>query len=457
MRKISKISLVAAVAVAGFSTANAQPLEEAIKNVDVSGSVVYRYDNIDDSKGFNASFADAITSMNATEYKEFQELTGLDGVGQGQAAGKLGIDRDKDRTDTNRYKVGLNLSSKVNDYVKFNSRFIIGSNTSFASLGAKKDNNNAGATADGDADANVTLSNAYFGFTAIPNTVVNVGKQGLTTPYTVAVDINGNEQNGTGILALSTFGPITAGAGYFNNQNIDTNIPNANGTPGLLGSVVRVGASSLGINGGEDLYVATVQGDLDFVKLESWYLGMQDTFNSYTLAATSKIDLAENAKIGLEARYVNLKLDNEVASDDDRKNSMFRLAVDGKVSIVNARLAYTQTGKHGGITAVDQDAKNASLGWFLTSNGVPDAKYWQAALGADILDNLNFTAHYGNLKTDLDNSPYDLKLQEVYGQLTYKMSKNLSTYLRYGQFEEKVNGDKSVDQDAGRIQVAYTF
>lgn len=32
MRKISKISLVAAVAVAGFSTANAQPLEEAIKN-----------------------------------------------------------------------------------------------------------------------------------------------------------------------------------------------------------------------------------------------------------------------------------------------------------------------------------------------------------------------------------------------------------------------------------------
>ncbi len=45
------------------------------------------------------------------------------------------------------------------------------------------------------------------------------------------------------------------------------------------------------------MYVATVQGDLDFVKLEAWYLGLQDTFNSYTLAATSNIDLAENAKI----------------------------------------------------------------------------------------------------------------------------------------------------------------
>jgi ACT domain-containing protein len=48
MKKIAKLSLVAAVAVAGFTTANAQPLEEAIKNVDVSGSVVYRYNDYND-------------------------------------------------------------------------------------------------------------------------------------------------------------------------------------------------------------------------------------------------------------------------------------------------------------------------------------------------------------------------------------------------------------------------
>ena len=90
MRKISKISLVAAVAVAGFSTANAQPLEEAIKNVDVSGSVVYRYDNF-----HNKEKEDAIN----------------------------GVTSGRQNTDANRYKIGLNLSSKVNDYVKFNSRF----------------------------------------------------------------------------------------------------------------------------------------------------------------------------------------------------------------------------------------------------------------------------------------------------------------------------------------------
>src|SRR5574344_1770347 len=174
MRKISKLSLVAAVAVAGFSTANAQPLEEAIKNVDVSGSVVYRYDNFDDSEG------------NAT------------------------------RTDLNRYKIGLNLSSKVNDYVKFNSRFIVGDKNTYgwADTNAKRDGG-----ADGSAD--VSLSQAYFGFTAIPNTVINIGQEGLTTPYTVAVDINGNEQTGTGILALTTVGPVTGGLGYFNNTNLD--------------------------------------------------------------------------------------------------------------------------------------------------------------------------------------------------------------------------------------------
>ncbi|MFY9105632.1 major outer membrane protein [Aliarcobacter cryaerophilus] len=435
MRKISKISLVAAVAVAGFSTANAQPLEEAIKNVDVSGSVVYRYNNSDNT---------ANTPSNQTE--------------------------------NNNYKIGLNLSSKVNDYVKFNSRFIVGDKESgdFAKLNSSKE----AGSADGDTGADVSLSNAYFGFTAIPNTVVNIGKQGLTTPYTVAVDINGNEQTGTGILALSTFGPITAGAGYFNATNLQDSGNGAFGATNTLtnrNSGVAVDHKRIMTNG-SDVYVATVQGDLDFVKLEAWYAGMQNTFGSYTLAATSNLDLAENAKLGLEARYVNLQLNDKVlqttglTSDD---NSMFRFAVDGKFSIVNARLAYTMTDKDGGLTALDQDAKNTSLGWNITSNGIADAKYFQGALGVDILDNLNFTAHYGYLKADkpdagkvtLNNHSYvttvaagqELKQQEVYGQLTYKMSKNLSTYLRYGQFEQKQDGVKNIDQDMGRLQVAYTF
>ncbi|MGJ0333410.1 major outer membrane protein [Aliarcobacter cryaerophilus] len=462
MRKISKISLVAAVAVAGFSTANAQPLEEAIKNVDVSGSVVYRYDNFHNEEKFTNGF---------------RTSTRTDGD-----SGK------------NNYKIGLNLSSKVNDYVKFNSRFIVGDQSSggFASLGSGRNNTvQNGAAGAGtqnrgsDGQADVSLSNAYFGFTAIPNTVVNIGKQGLATPYTVATDINGNEQTGTGILALSNVGPVTFGAGYFNNTNLDKSFELNTQRKFGYGAAAVAPAPATGayglLDGGSDLYVATVQGDLDFVKLEAWYAGLQETFNTYTLAATSTLDLAENAKLGLEARYVNLKLKQDAANDlhtainngvapttdAETKNDMFRLAVDGKFSIVNARLAYTKTGKNGGLTALDQDAKNTSLGWAITSNGAVDADYFQAALGADILDNLNFTLHYGKIKAKDDTNSTknfavdltDYKAQEVYGQLTYKMSKNLTTYLRYGTYEQKEvsTGDKEMDQTRGRLQVAYTF
>ncbi|MCT7549752.1 major outer membrane protein [Aliarcobacter butzleri] len=435
MRKISKLSLVAAVAVAGFSTANAQPLEEAIKNVETSGSVVYRYDNFNND---------------------------IDGQSGGITSGK------------NNYKIGLNLSSKVNEYVKFNSRFVVGgADSGFAGLDAKNDS---------DRNVDVTLSNANFAFTGIKNTTISAGKQGLATPWTVATDINGNEQTGTGVLSLTTVGPVTVALGGFNETNVDKT-SDINGTLGVKGSnlistgwwnnAARTQQGVLGLSGTENIYVAALLGDLDFVNLEAWYLNMEDTFKTYTLAATSKIDLSENAKIGLEARYVNLKLDNDIVgapmeydatgvvtdrwTSDDRKNDMFRLAVDGKFNIVNAKVSYTQTGKDGGLTALDQDAKNTTLGWAITSNGIPDAKYWQAALGADILDNLNFTVNYGNLESKEDAA--NLELEEVYGQLTYKMSKNLTTYVRYGNFEakEKDTADKFIDQNRGRIQVAYSF
>src|SRR5690606_27110375 len=116
MKKFTKLSLVAAVAVAGLSSANAKPLEEAIKDVDVSGSVVYRYNDYKNDK--------AVGSKSTT---------------------------------SNNYKIGLNLSSKVNDYVKFNSRFLVANpglanDNGFASL-----NNKNG----GDASPEVKLSHAY--------------------------------------------------------------------------------------------------------------------------------------------------------------------------------------------------------------------------------------------------------------------------------------------------------
>lgn len=409
MKKIAKLSLVAAVAVAGLTTANAQPLEEAIKNVDVSGSVVYRYnDNSNDIVG-------------------------------GESA------------QTNNYKVGLNLSSKVNEDVKFNSRFIVGNsaNAGFVQLGnnagtAANAANNTSDAADTDENAEVSLSHAYFGYTGIQNTTVNVGKQGLTTPWTVAIDSDGNEQTGTGILALSTMGPVTLAGAYFNQTN-------------LAESGDAVSQFNVNGEGDEDLATVGVIGVAGPVTLDAWYVDAQERFDSYTIGAKAAPEYA-GIKFGTEARFTSLDLDT--ANTD---NSLAKIVLTGDAGLVDAKIAYAMTDKDGGTAALDNDAVTNLLGWTLSANGKADADYWQAVLGFDILSNLNLSANYGNLQyIAAANSTTDIEEEEVYAQLLYKMSKNLNTYVRYGTYtkETTAQGAATVENNddvRGRLQVEYTF
>ena len=397
MKKIAKLSLVAAVAVAGLTTANAQPLEEAIKNVDVSGSVVYRYNDYNNS---------------------------------------LPSQANPTTPNTNNYKVALNLSSKVNEDVKFNSRFIVGgADSGFATLDSSDT---------GDQNVDVTLSHAYFGYTGIANTTVNVGKQGLTTPWTVAIDSDGNEQTGTGILALSTVGPVTLAGAYFNQTNLDDS--------GEARTIFNQGARASG-----DQDIATVGAIVAAgpATLDAWYIDANDLFDSYTIGAKAAFDV-EGIKLGADARWVSLDLDNN-ATD----NTLAKIVLTADAGLVDAKVAYATTDKEGGTTALDNDATTTLLGWTLTSNGKADADYWQAVLGFDILSNLNLSANYGNVEwTPSANTTKEQ--EEIYAQLLYKMSKNLTTYVRYGTFTEETRtaGAPTTDDNddtRGRLQVEYTF
>jgi hypothetical protein len=397
MKKIAKISLVAAIAVAGFTTANAQPLEEAIKNVDVTGSVVYRYND------YNNNVNDTSTTQN-------------------------------------HYKVGLNLSSKVNEDVKFNSRFVVGQPaTNNLSTGADGDNGFAqlDSSANGDQNVDVTLSNAYFGYTGLKNTTVNVGKQGLTTPWTVAIDSDGNEQTGTGILALSTVGPVTLAGAYFNQTNIDdsgdVNITDGSEDIATVGAIVAAGP----------------------VTLDAWYIDVTDTIDSYTIGAKSTPEFA-GIKFVLEARHT--ALDQDALTTDD---SLTKFVVSGDAGLIDAKLAYAMTDKEGGTAALDNDAVTNLLGWNLSANAKADADYIQAVVGVDILSNLNLSANYGNVEW-APSATTTREQEEVYAQLLYKMSKNLSTYVRYGTFTDETTSAAGVTTEAnddtrGRLQVEYTF
>jgi hypothetical protein len=396
MKKIAKLSLVAAVAVAGFTTANAQPLEEAIKNVDVSGSVVYRYNDWNNDKSGTT----------------------------------------KDASDNN-YKVGLNLSSKVNEDVKFNSRFLVADMTKNAANFTPLDTSTSG-----DANVDTQLSQANFAYTGLKNTTVTVGKQGLVTPYTTGVMIDENEQNGTGIMALSTVGPVTLGAAYFNQTNLDSS--------GDIASTLNT-LSSNGNAGSEDIAAVAAIATFAPVTIDAWYLDLSDTFDTYTVGAKSDLDLS-GVKLGLDARYASLDAD-----ELDTDNSIAKFVVTAKAGIVNAKVAYAMTDEEGGVTGLDSDAITVLKGWNLHTLNKADADYWQAVAGVDILSNLNLSANYGNLQYVASNA--DMEEEEVYGQLTYKMSKNLSTYVRYGTYtkENTTTNSTSIDATGGRLQVAYTF
>lgn len=398
MKKIAKLSLVAAVAVAGLTTANAQSLEEAIKGVETSGSVVYRYNDYSNDNGTSAQ--------------------------------------------TNNYKVAANLSSKINEDVKFNSRFVIGQPaTNNLSTGSNADSGFASLDSSDNGDQNVAveLSQAYFGYTGIANTTVNVGKQGLTTPWTVAIDSDGNEQTGTGILALSTVGPVTLAGAYFNQTNLDHS--------GDAKAVFTDG-------GAEDVATVGVIGVAGPATLDAWYVDISDVLDSYTLGAKAALNLSGIA-INADARWVSLELDKNNPNND--KNTVAKFVLTADAGLVDAKVAYAKTGKDGGTTALDNDATTTLLGWTLTSNGKADADYWQAVLGFDILSNLNLSANYGNVQYVKGNA--DVEEEEIYAQLLYKMSKNLTTYVRYGTYtnDEQVSGDDKNDDVRGRLQVEYTF
>ncbi|RXJ81280.1 porin [Arcobacter sp. F2176] len=404
MKKFVKMSLIAAIAVAG-TTASAQPLTEAIKNVDVSGTMVYRYN----------------------DYQDDVKQTGTN-----------------HSNTVNHYKIGLNLKSKVNDDVTANTRFVIGSQDASANFGKLDTQSN------GDTNLDVELTNANFAYTGIANTTVIVGKQGLTTPWTVAVDASGNEQTGTGILALTTVGPVTIAGAYFNQTNLGDS-GDAQSTFGKKSTNSDAVNDAIGQKfGSKDIYTVGVMGKVGPVALDAWYLDMDNVFDTYTLGANASFDL-DAVTLGGDIRYTSLDLDG--SSDD---NDLLQLTVTAKAGIFDAKVAYATTDNDGGLVALDTDATTSISAWSVDANGKADADYWQVRLGFQVLPSLNISANYANVDYSTATSN-DVEEEEYYAQFNYSMSKNLSAYLRYGQYTKDTGSTENNDSTRGRIHVQYKF
>ncbi len=153
-----KLSVAAAVAVAGLSTtSSASKLEDAIKNTELSGFVRYRF---------------------------------TDGSSDNPA---------KDKNETNEYKTVFNVKSKVNDMVTANVKVAGADSTTDAS---------------GDADpvqTNVKHANFIFDTGAVK---ITAGKQGLVSPFGDSAD-----QQGTGIVAVAPLGAINLHGAWYTNSD----------------------------------------------------------------------------------------------------------------------------------------------------------------------------------------------------------------------------------------------
>ncbi|WP_416862816.1 major outer membrane protein, partial [Helicobacter ganmani] len=177
--KFLKLSLAASVALGAFSTASfAQPLEDAIKGIDVSGYLRYRYNS---------------------DYYENKGFAKKDGG---------------DDTNTHRWKAVADFKAPVADNVAFN----------FGILYNNEQNNVQGTGGLGtgfgsgkDGSFGVSTFNAVVTPDSTATTVI-IGKQRLATPVTNA----GDDDRGTGILVLnSDLEGFTFAAGAFDSWSID--------------------------------------------------------------------------------------------------------------------------------------------------------------------------------------------------------------------------------------------
>ena len=393
--KITKLSLATIIALGSISFANAQNLEDAIKNVEVSGTVAYRYNDYEEST----------SSANANR--------------------SVGSD------SSNNYKAAINLGVKVNDDVKFNSRIIAGNQDN---AGEKVLNTQT----EGDENFDVFLSEANFDYTGVQNTVITLGKQGVTTPFTLSRDALGNEATGTGLVATTHMGDmVSLTGGYFNQTNFDNN-------DGGLGTVAIDGSESFAYITGTVAYAG--------MTLDATYGELQDRFDAYTVGLTGAYTIDELI-LAPYARYSSLDLD----STDD-KNTLWKTGIQANLGIFGAYIAYGQTNEEGGTVGTDAYSDSGMDDhWRVTLSGISDASAIYATVDTQVTDTVNVSLNYSGIDAGSKSNSEDQS--EVYAQVAYKMSKNLSTYARLGQFEvdNYYGANDDLESTIGRLHVQYSF
>ncbi|EBD1870219.1 major outer membrane protein [Campylobacter coli] len=425
--KLVKLSLVAALAAGAFSVANATPLEEAIKDIDVSGVLRYRYETSN-------------------------EWSDINGVAQNQGSGISG-------KQDHKYRAQLNFSGAIAD--NFKAFVQLDYNAQDGGYGA----NNGSTTRSYEAANSSTLNVRQLYLTYTNENVatsVILGKQQLNTIWTDnAID----GLVGTGIKVVNnSIDGLTLAAFAVDSYNSDEQ-------RGDLGTVSNNNNKNLTVlNFNENLYGAAAIGSYEVfngqLNPQLWLAYMTDNAFFYAVDAAYNTTIFDGVNWTLEGAYLGNSLDNELKDLGNGNGNFFALNGSIEVNGWDATLGGLYYGKKdkATVTVIEDQGNLGSLlageEIFYTNGsklngdtgrnifGFVKAGYTfneTVRVGADFV--------YGGTKTE-NHSGGD-KLEAV-ARVDYKYSPKLN----FSAFYSYVNVDKDTDSthhDAVRLQALYKF
>ena len=475
--KFTKLSLAACVAVAGLSSVSfAQPLEEAIRGVDVNGFLRYRYTD--------------------TRVKDQNYIK--DGSVDGQSRGSAGHQWRAEATfktpvvDNVAMTLGIgyhNVEQNVNHGKGVSSVGANGAvvNTPFLGngLGAGKDSN-FGVT--------------EFYATISPDstaTTIHAGKMRLGTPLNDSLD-----DRGTGILAINSDVPSwTFVAGAFDSWSTDDQFP---GYVGDYRSVVK------------PLYtvaaLANYETGIGNINAEAWLFRADDLIDSEIFAQLGWNNSLAHIKGQYMLANINNDLDQPFAALNGGKvqDKADLYIIEGGVKFHNyqvplaLRVGYWGNSKdsysvsldngdggylsYAGELWFDNPATGVNISVLPTYTGITmpleneskELSMFYGNVSYDILDNLTVGIDYvkgtNKITEGIDVARYsgDIKFQEITPRITWQYSKALrfSTYYAMlktdadkqvilgnadvSGWNEAVNTD-SEDKNKLRVEVRYNF
>ncbi|HEF2883782.1 TPA: major outer membrane protein [Campylobacter coli] len=415
--KLVKLSLVAALAASAFSVANATPLEEAIKDIDVSGVLRYRYETSN-------------------------EWSDINGVAQDEGSGISG-------KQDHKYRAQLNFSGAIAD--NFKAFVQLDYNAKDGGYGANNGSTTRSYAADNSSTLNVRQLYLTYTDENVATSVI-LGKQQLNTIWTDnAID----GLVGTGIKVVNnSIDGLTLAAFAVDSYNSDEQ-------GGELGGV---------LNFSENLYGAAAIGSYEVfngqLNPQLWLAYMTDNAFFYALDAAYNTTIFDGVNWTLEGAYLGNSLDNERKDLGNGNGNFFALNGSIEVNGWDATLGGLYYGKKDKATVtIIEDQGN--LGSLLAGEEIfyTDGSNLNGDTGRNIFGfvkagyTFNETVRvgadfvYGGTKTE--NRSGGDKLEAV-ARVDYKYSPKLN----FSAFYSYVNVDKDTDSthhDAVRLQALYKF